>query len=168
MPMKKIFNAVVSSVCLFSVGCASIVSSPNRPVAITSEPMGATFVVKKDNGIAVSSGVTPSTITLSSSGGYFRPAKYLIEFTKDGYKQTVPLSGTLNGWYIGNFLFGGLIGLLIVDPATGAMWRLDDTVMANFNHAKLSEAKKCGLTICSINDIPLNLRSRLKPIGFKG
>ena len=57
--------------------------------------------------------------------------------------------------------------MLIVDPATGAMWRLDDTVMANFNHAKLSEAKNCGLTICSINDIPLNLRSRLKPIGFK-
>ena len=32
----------------------------------------------------------------------------------------------LNGWYIGNVVFGGLIGLLIVDPETGAMWRLDE------------------------------------------
>lgn len=30
----------------------------------------------------------------------------------------------MNGWYIGNLLFGGIIGLLIVDPATGAMWTL--------------------------------------------
>ncbi len=167
--MKKILHPIISSVCLLSFGCASIVSSPNRPVAITSEPVGASFVVKKDNGIAVSSGVTPSTITLSSSAGYFRPAKYIIEFTKDGHKQSVPLSGTLNGWYIGNFLFGGLIGLLIVDPATGAMWRLDDTVMASFNHyQKTSMVTKGGLTICSINDIPMNLRGQLKPIGFRG
>ncbi len=167
--MKRSFRPLLASVCLLSVGCASIVSSPNRPIAVTSEPVGANFVVKKDNGIAVSSGVTPATIVLSSSGGYFRPAKYVIEFTKDGHKQSVPLSGSLNGWYIGNFLFGGLIGLLIVDPATGAMWRLDDTVIANFNHAKhLSMTKKGGLTICSINEIPLSLRSQLKPIGFKG
>ena len=167
--MKKILHPLIASVCLFSIGCASIVSSPNRPVAVTSEPVGAGFVVKKDNGIAVSSGVTPATIVLSSSGGYFRPAKYLIEFTKDGHKQTVPLSGTLNGWYIGNFLFGGLIGLLIVDPATGAMWRLDDTVMANFNHVShLSMKNNNGLKICSINDIPLSLRGQLKPIGFRG
>ena len=32
---------------------------------------------------------------------------------------------TPNGWYLaGNFIFGGLLGWLIVDPATGAMWNL--------------------------------------------
>ncbi len=30
--------------------------------------------------------------------------------------------------YIGNILFGGLIGMLAVDPVTGAMYVLPDTV----------------------------------------
>ncbi len=33
----------------------------------------------------------------------------------------------LDGWYFGNLIFGGLLGILIIDPATGAMWRLDET-----------------------------------------
>jgi hypothetical protein len=45
-----------------------------------------------------------------------------------GYpKKEVFLDTTLRwGWYLfGNVVFGGLIGILIVDPATGAMWALD-------------------------------------------
>jgi hypothetical protein len=36
------------------------------------------------------------------------------------------ITGELNiGWYlVGNFFFGGLIGWLIIDPLTGAMWTL--------------------------------------------
>lgn len=29
----------------------------------------------------------------------------------------------MDGWYLGNILIGGLIGMLIVDPASGAMYR---------------------------------------------
>lgn len=166
--MKNMITSLTVAVSFFCVGCASIVSSPNRPVAVTSTPVGANFVVKKENGIAVSSGITPATIMLSSSGGYFRPAKYVIEFTKDGHIQKVPLSGTLNGWYIGNFFFGGLIGLLIVDPATGAMWRLDDEVVANFNNTSNISSNNYGLRIRSIDEVPLHLRSHLKPVDFNG
>jgi hypothetical protein len=28
----------------------------------------------------------------------------------------------MSGWYCGKLLFGGLIGMLAVDPATGAIW----------------------------------------------
>jgi hypothetical protein len=31
----------------------------------------------------------------------------------------------INGWYVGNIVFGGIIGSLIVDPLTGAMWALE-------------------------------------------
>lgn len=37
----------------------------------------------------------------------------------------VPVNYKLNGWYFGNLLLGGVIGMLIVDPATGSMWKLD-------------------------------------------
>lgn len=36
--------------------------------------------------------------------------------------RAVTLTTGPSGWYVGNVVFGGLIGLLIVDPATGAMW----------------------------------------------
>lgn len=39
----------------------------------------------------------------------------------------------MDGWYMGNLLFGGFIGFLIVDPATGAMWKLDDNVYGNLS-----------------------------------
>jgi hypothetical protein len=31
---------------------------------------------------------------------------------------------TVNGWYVGNVILGGMIDLLVVNPATGAMWTL--------------------------------------------
>ena len=40
--------------------------------------------------------------------------------------RDLSMSARLNAWYWGNILFGGLIGWLIVDPATGAMWKLKD------------------------------------------
>src|SRR5436305_14092712 len=32
---------------------------------------------------------------------------------------------TINGWYFGNLAFGGVIGMLVVDPLTGAMYTLE-------------------------------------------
>ena len=113
------FLIVVAAFAL--AGCASIVSKSEYPVAITSNPTGADFVVKRANGLPISSGVTPATITLGASDGYFKPAKYSVEFRRKGIVQTVPLTAKVDGWYFGNLLFGGLIGLLIVDPASDAM-----------------------------------------------
>jgi hypothetical protein len=54
--------------------------------------------------------------------------EYIVNCSKEGHqKSTSELSAHLNGWYAGNIVFGGLIGLLIVDPGTGAMWRFDET-----------------------------------------
>lgn len=57
----------------------------------------------------------------------------------------------MDGWYFGNILFGGLIGFLIVDPATGAMYTLKpDTLNVHLvsnvvaltpEELKLAEAK---------------------------
>lgn len=42
----------------------------------------------------------------------------------DGYKTyETRLEKKFNAWYIGNIVFGGLIGI-IVDPITGAMYKL--------------------------------------------
>lgn len=112
---------------LAATGCASIISDSAYPVAITSIPDQADFVVTNQKGDKVHSGKTPSTVTLKSGAGYFDGEKYSINLSKDGYKDQVTTVDTyLNGWYFGNFAFGGLLGMLVIDPLTGAMWRLPE------------------------------------------
>lgn len=132
--MKKVVGilAVLAMVAGSLSGCASIVSKSNWPVTVQSNPSGAKCNVVKANGVQLHTGETPMTVTLDASSGFFSSAKYTVTCTKEGHQSsTSELSAHMNGWYIGNIVFGGLIGILIVDPATGAMWRLDETHIVN-------------------------------------
>lgn len=132
MTFQKILAIVCLTAVVMSSGCASIVSKSSYPVTITSTPPGATFVVKNETGQEMHKAQTPATVTLEAGDGYFSRARYSVEFQKDGYQNTVaPLQPTLDPWYIGNLLIGGLLGMLIVDPITGAMWELDQNLLAN-------------------------------------
>ena len=109
----------------FLTGCASIVGKNMYPVTINSQPDEAVILIKDEKGKQIYKGKTPTTITLSSGEAYFHAKNYSITFSKPGYEdQTAEIKAGLSGWYFGNILFGGLIGLLIVDPITGSMWKL--------------------------------------------
>lgn len=130
--MKKVFAATILSTVVLSSGCASIVSNSTYPVAINSNPEGADFVITNSKGVDVHSGHTPETVDLKSSQGYFSSAAYVIKFKKTGYSdKTLSLQGSIDGWYWANILFGGIIGMVIVDPATGAMWKLPEAQSAS-------------------------------------
>lgn len=160
--MNKYIALIVAAGAVVLAGCASIVSKSEYPVAITSNPIGADFVVKRKNGVPVASGVTPATIVLPASEGYFQPAKYTIEYKRKGVMQTVPLTAKIDGWYFGNLLFGGvIIGMLIVDPATGAMWRLNDTAVATFQQTADSTSGQRALRIVNIDKVPMKYRGQL-------
>lgn len=110
-------------------GCSSIVSKSEYVVAINSSPDGAAFTVTNRAGENVHSGVTPESVVLKASSGYFKGQAYTIVLSKEGYsEQTYTLTSGLDGWYWGNILLGGLLGLLVVDPATGAMYKLPPSV----------------------------------------
>ena len=114
-------------------GCASIMSGSNQSIRITSSPDEAKVVIFDQNNMKVWESSTPTSVSLKRGAGYFSGASYRVEITKSGYKkQTIQLSSSLNGgWYLaGNFLLGGFIGWLIVDPISGAMWTLN---MDNIN-----------------------------------
>jgi hypothetical protein len=160
--MKKHIALIVVASAAVLAGCASIVSKSEYPVAVTSNPTGADFTVKRANGLPIASGVTPATITLAASDGYFKPAKYTVEFRRKGVVQSVPLTAKIDGWYFGNILFGGLIGLLIVDPATGAMWSLKDTVVSTFQQtADAGTSGQRALRIVDVNSLPMKYRGQL-------
>ena len=64
---------------------------------------------------------------LKSCAGFFAKESYTISLQLNGYKtKTITVECKLNSWYFGNILIGGLLGFLIIDPATGAMYKLDN------------------------------------------
>jgi hypothetical protein len=161
--MKKIVSLLIVS--FFLISCASIVSKSEWPVRIGSTPEGADVTITDiTEGKKVYTGKTPTTVTLSSKGGYFKGKTYRVEVTKEGYtKQTTEIRSTINGWYIGNLLFGGLIGLLIVDPLTGAMWTLDPkdiNLILEKKTAGLSSDQR-ALSVVSLEDVPDHLRDKM-------
>lgn len=124
--MRNITLILLSATLLLS-GCATIVGEKTQVVQIDSNPSGAEFSIKDNQGRVIDTGVTPKSVTLEKSdGSYFGKKTYEITFIKDGYKQTtLPIKSSANGWYIGgNIIFGGIIGWLIVDPFNGGMYTL--------------------------------------------
>lgn len=161
MAKINLIQISLSLTILFAVGCASIVSKSQYPVNITSAPMGATIIVQDKSGNQILKSQTPAMVTLNAGAGYFSPAQYTITFIKEGYNtQRRTLSPGLDGWYIGNIFIGGLIGMLIVDPITGAMYKLDDRVNANLYPSGDSSVKD-SLQIIDIAQIPNEWKEHL-------
>lgn len=129
--MKTLINPLCIAIAIVTLsGCASIVSKSNWPVTFHSIPTGAHISVTNKKGTEVYSGNTPATMKLKSGSGFFGKESYTIQYKLDGYEtKKVTLECKVNGWYFGNILIGGLIGMLIVDPATGAMYKLDKDFM---------------------------------------
>jgi hypothetical protein len=150
---------------LVSAGCATIVSHSNWPIIIRSNPEQADVSITdvKENK-KIHEGKTPTTLTLSSYGGYFAGKTYMIQVSKDGFEtKTVEVKSELNPWYLGNIIFGGLIGILIVDPLTGAMWKLDPREVEVALPKKISEGPNDQRTnsIVFLQDLPQELRDKL-------
>jgi hypothetical protein len=139
--------------------CASIVSKSNYDVSVTSSPSEAKFSITKSDGIVIHSGRTPAIVSLASGNGYFSKAHYVLKFEKNGYEtKTYTLSPSISGWYWGNILFGGLIGMLIVDPITGAMYKLPENtnVSLDSNSRASNEIK-----VISLDDLSQAQKSQL-------
>lgn len=128
--MEIILKNIISVLALAALsGCATIAGNSSYPVTISSLPSESKFIVTNESGKEVHSGTTPSTVTLKSGAGYFDGEKYSVKYSKEGYSDSLSvIDSSLSGWYIGNLLFGGLLGMLVIDPATGAMWKLPENV----------------------------------------
>jgi len=106
-------------------GCASIIDGGSKSVQIRSNPEGAKVTISNRDGKEVSVQTTPAIVTLERSRGYFSGEDYKLVFEKEGYYPfEARVTSTVDGWYFGNILFGGLVGCLLVDPATGDMFTL--------------------------------------------
>ncbi|NDV69543.1 hypothetical protein D0T66_11615 [Dysgonomonas sp. 25] len=101
--------------------------SKNRyPIEINSEPQGADIVVKKQNGAILFQGTTPARPVLPA-GDDLGKAFYNVTASMPGYKNTTTyIHYKVDGVYYVNLafpIFGWFIGMTIIDPASGAMWK---------------------------------------------
>jgi hypothetical protein len=123
--LREISVAAAIVACNLLGGCASIVHGGPRPVSVASTPAGATVSIYDRDNTLVETNTTPFVAQLPTKYGYFKGQKYRLVFELPAHAPAeVNLEPSLSGWYFGNIVFGGLIGMLIVDPITGAMYNL--------------------------------------------
>lgn len=163
--IKKVKSvSLLGSLLMFS-GCASIVSESSYPVAIQSTPDFANFTITNKGGVTVHTGVTPTIVTLKAGAGYFKSESYNIKVSKEGYAdKTFVLNSTMDGWYWGNILIGGLIGMLIVDPITGAMYKLPADVAINLDSTTTASNNQI-LTIASYDSLTEEQKATLVKVN---
>lgn len=161
---KKVVCSLLVLFLLF--GCASIVSKRHYNVSITSSPNLARVEVRDETGNTIHEGTTPTSVTLGTKRGYFKGKNYIVKFYLEGYQPyEVAIKRSLDGWYVfGNFVFGGLIGWLIVDPLTGAMWKLPKEVVAEFEAADKVALSAGLLNIVTLEDLPSHYQNQLIPV----
>lgn len=113
--MTRIILAVVA---LALAGCATIITGTTKAVNVTSEPSG---VIVSIQGKQVR---TPGTILISRSSG--NGVGY-VRTEENGPVFPIMVQSEFEGWFIGNLVIGGVVGMLI-DLATGAYRNYPDAV----------------------------------------
>jgi hypothetical protein len=166
LPTKTL---VIAGLFMIVSSCATLVSKKSYPVTIDSYPRDARVTITNRRGDQIFKGGTPALIKLKPGSGFFQRAIYEITISKKGYAtKTVEIRATLNGWYFGNLFFFGYLGFLIVDPATGAMYRINQL---DVNETLEEEDKTAAATqqvpqlkIYDINKIPATWKNKLVAI----
>src|SRR4051812_13486215 len=115
------FRPALSVALLIALpSCASIVSGTTQTVSVDTMPQGATCKLVRD-GVNVGMVQTPGTAIVKRGSPEIK-----ADCEKDGYQTaSVTKSPGMNGWFVGNIIFGGIIGV-IVDAADGAVYSYGD------------------------------------------
>lgn len=112
--MKYFINLfIVLFAIVFLNSCATIINGTSQQVNITSTPIEAKVIIDGEE-----LGKTPFIADLK------RKDNHIVKIELEGYKtEVITLNGKTSGWFFGNCLFGGVIGMAI-DAVTGGMYRL--------------------------------------------
>jgi PEGA domain len=119
--LSKLF--ILSLISIFFCNCASIIHGNKQEVFFSSQPSGATIYIDEHK-----IGETPKTIKLPrkgrAKGEPDSKKSYKIKIALDGYlPYELYVKREMDTWFLGNIIFGGLIGI-IVDASNGSMYKL--------------------------------------------
>ena len=112
--MKMLIPIITAAAMMLITGCASVISGTSQNVNVQSIPAGAKATFFNKKGEAVTTQTTPFIAPLQ------RSETYKLKVELENYEPyNGDLKKGLNGWYLGNFIFGGAVGML-VDMGSGA------------------------------------------------
>jgi hypothetical protein len=133
---------VLAAALMLVTSCASIVHQTTQQIPVRSDPPGAAVTVACGDVANDPKLVTPTVVTV-----HRKPEHCAITLSKDGFDaKNVSLSRSMSGWYLGNIVFGGIIGL-IVDAANGAMYnRSPAAIDVTLNPAAPQTTSSSGAT----------------------
>ncbi len=122
--MKRMVSKVgIILLTLLMTNCAAIIHGNKQIVDFSSQPPGAkVFIDGKEYG------TTPTSVELKRMGRLkgesSEKKEYQVKIDLDGYyPYEIKVKRTVDGWFFGNVLFGGLLGI-IIDAASGSMYKL--------------------------------------------
>ena len=149
--MRKTIISSSLVLTLLLSSCATIISGSKQNVKFSSDPSTATIFIDE-----VEVGKTPFEIKLE------RKSEHRVMIKLEGYQNyETKLTKKFNGWYLGNIIFGGLIGL-IIDPITGAMYNLTpNEINAQMNKGTAFRSNGKDVYIA----IALNINPSWKKVG---
>lgn len=136
----------IAILALLMCGCATIVAPSSETIEIASETRA---IIRVDGQSHTAEPGRPVKVALGTD------TTHTVTFP-DG--TDIEIERTLSGWYWGNILFGGIIGL-VIDPITGA-W------MNNLEPDHL--LWKDGQIWNAENNVQLGLKSPPKPTQVAG
>ena len=127
--------------------CASIVGRYRCPVSFQSESAEFGLEVLAPDGRCVHKGRMPQSMTFDAHKGFFQRAKCVNRSTGTRANPIeARLDASLDPWHFCHILFGGLIGILIVDPLTSAMWKLPHDFVLRAPGLEAGVAERAALT----------------------
>jgi hypothetical protein len=165
---SRIIAAALAAGLVGISGCATIFTGGGtQKVGVESTPPGAQVSITNRAGQVVSTGTTPFEVKLKKGAGYFKSETYTLSFTMPGYQpQQARLSPRISGWYFGNIAIGGLLGMVGIDPATGAMYKLEPKdVEVTLQALKVAQlAQEGSLLVVATTQLPTDVAKRMMPI----
>lgn len=112
--------------CGLLTSCATIYGRSRYNISFNTHPTKAYVKVIDVRGNVVAQGITPTTFRLKSSDGYLKRADYSVLISKDGYEDArYSLTASIDPNYFWNLFSWSLIGMFLIDPVTGAMWKFE-------------------------------------------
>ena len=129
--MKSMISKMgIILLALLMTNCAAIIHGNKQLVNFSSQPSGAkVYIDGKDYG------TTPTSVELKRIGRLKGEStvkkEYNVKIDLEGYyPYEIKVKRTVDGWFFGNLIFGGLVGI-IIDAASGSMYKLTpDQVIA--------------------------------------
>jgi len=130
MKIDKLLLLLMSFLILLG-SCATIVSQSEYPIELkTVQDVSSVVITDRTNNTVFFGDELPSSVILKAKKG-----PYLIKAKgNDNQLKEYMIYRNGDNWYFGNLVLGGVLGMLIVDPITGAMWSLEpNNVQIDFN-----------------------------------